>query len=191
MLLFVNACVRRENSRTLRLAKKLLGKLDEQDDQIETIDLTENTISPLTPELLKERESLAMSGDFSGPVFQYARQFAKADTIVIAAPFWDMSFPALLKIYIERICVVGVTFTYTADDQPVGLCKAKKLYFVTTGGGVIPENNFGFMQIKALAEGFFSIPEIICIKADRLDYAGADPGEYLKRAEDEIERLFQ
>ena len=187
MVLFVNACVRRERSRTLRLAKKLLSHLD---GDVETLDLTKNEISPLTPELLDERERLAAAGDFSGDVFRYARQFAGAEDIVIAAPFWDMSFPALLKIYIERICVVGVTFDYNEDNEPVGLVRAKRLFFVTTGGGVIPDTNFGIDQIRALAEGFFGIPEICCIKADTLDYVGVDPEKLLLDAEAEIERLF-
>ena len=34
-------------------------------------------------------------------MFDLAGQFAGADTIVIAAPFWDLSFPAALKQYMQ------------------------------------------------------------------------------------------
>ena len=30
--------------------------------------------------------------------------------IVVAAPFWDLSVPAVLKVYIENISADGVTF---------------------------------------------------------------------------------
>ena len=41
-----------------------------------------------------------------------------ADTIVIAAPFWDFSFPAALKIYIENIYVTGIVSRYGSDGRP-------------------------------------------------------------------------
>ena len=57
-------------------------------------------------------------------MFYYARQFAEADQIVIAAPFWDLSFPAILKAYMEQITVSGITFEYI-NGRPCGRCKKK------------------------------------------------------------------
>ena len=42
-------------------------------------------------------------------MFDYANAMAQADMIVIAAPYWDMSFPASLKIFLEAASVVGIT----------------------------------------------------------------------------------
>lgn len=81
-------------------------------------------------------ESLLKDGKFDDPMFRYAKQFANADEIVVAAPFWDLSFPAKLKIYLEQIAVAGITFRYT-NGRPTGLCKAKKLTYITTSGGPI------------------------------------------------------
>jgi FMN-dependent NADH-azoreductase len=63
---------------------------------------TEN-IPPLNRELLKKREQLIGEGNINAPMLRLAKQFAEADEIVIAAPFWDLSFPSLLKIYITLI----------------------------------------------------------------------------------------
>ena len=41
-------------------------------------------------------------------MFRYARQFAEAEEIVIAAPFWDLSFHAKLKIYLGQITISGL-----------------------------------------------------------------------------------
>lgn len=54
-------------------------------------------------------------GDYRDPLFRYAKQFAQAADIVVAAPYWDLSFPAILKVYLEQICVTGLTFQYTPE----------------------------------------------------------------------------
>ena len=42
-------------------------------------------------------------------MFDLARQFARAEIIVMAAPYWDLSFQAALKQYLEQVNVVGIT----------------------------------------------------------------------------------
>ena len=105
-ILFINACVR-ENSRTLVLAKSIMKDMV---GEISEVKLSLEDIKPLDRELLEKREGLIAGGAFDDPMFRYAKQFAQADEIVIAAPFWDLSFPAMLKIYIEQITVSGITF---------------------------------------------------------------------------------
>ena len=105
-ILFVNACVRKE-SRTLVLAKDILSR---EDGTVTEVDLTKENLLPLNRESLELRDRLLKAGRRDDPMFRYARQFAEADEIVIAAPFWDLSFPSMLKIYMEQITVTGVTF---------------------------------------------------------------------------------
>lgn len=100
--------------------------------------------------------------------------FANADTVVIAAPYYDLSFPAMLKQYFEQINVLGLTFTYSETGTPKGLCKAKDLYYVTTAGGPIISDEFGFGYVKALAKCFYGIENVYQIKAEGLDIIGAD-----------------
>lgn len=83
---------------------------------------------------LTMRNEASQNGDFSNPYFNYAKQFARADEIILAAPYWDLSFPSIVKAYLESICVVGLTFSYSEKGIPVGMCNAKKLYYVTTSG---------------------------------------------------------
>ena len=101
-ILFINACVRKE-SRTLVLAKDILSKME---GNITEIDLAKENIAPLNSTSLAEREHLLKSGKTNAPMFQYAKQFAQADEIIIAAPFWDLSFPAILKIFMEQLKLV-------------------------------------------------------------------------------------
>ena len=181
-ILYINACCR-ENSRTNELAQHLLGSLD---GHIECVNLYEENIRPLDAELLSKRDKLLKAGKTDDDFFSLARQFASADTIVIAAPYWDLMFPSILKVYLENITVCGVTFRYAEKGVPVGLCKADKLYYVTTSGGFIGENNFGFDYIKSLATGFFGISDVSFFSAEGLDIYGADVSQKLQRAKESI-----
>lgn len=177
-ILFVNACVRKEDSRTLRLCRALLGKLG---GKVTEVDLSEADFRPLDASALDWRTALLHQGKTDDPAFFAARQFASADTIVVAAPYWDMSFPAALKVYIENICVMGIASRYDETGRPQGLCRAEKLYYVTTAGGkYIPDFSFG--QIDALAKGYFGIPETELICAEFLDIVGNDAEAILNDA---------
>ena len=98
-LVFVNACVRGE-SRTRRLAEALLDRLG---GEMEEVRLHEIDFPVVDEAFLRKRDGLIASSGFGDPMFELARQFAAADQIVIAAPYWDLSFPAALKQYFEQI----------------------------------------------------------------------------------------
>lgn len=184
-ILFVNACVR-PGSRTRELAKLAISRMS---GVVETIDLESAGIAPLTGAALQEQSAALDRGDSASPLLQYARQFAAADSIVIAAPYWDLSFPALLKTYIESINVVGLTFQYNASGIPESLCRAKALYYITTAGGPIFAD-LGFDYVKTVAEAFYQIPTIVCIRAEGLDVVGADVNGIMDAAKAEILRIL-
>lgn len=169
MILYIDACVR-ENSRTKRLADALMEKLSGEVKYVKLEDISFETTSE---EYLTKRENLIEQCAFDDKMFDLARQFAKADTIVIAAPYWDLSFPAKLKQYIEAINVLGITFLYTPEGMPKGMCKADKLYYVTTAGGPVVPDEYGYGYIKALAESYYGIKDVSLIKASGLDVLGA------------------
>lgn len=101
----------------------------------------------------------------------------------------DLSFPAALKQYFEQINVLGITFVYTPEGTPKGLCRAKRLYYVTTAGGPIFSEEYGYGYVKALAQGFYGIEETKIFKAEGLDIVGANVEGILDVAKREIERV--
>lgn len=177
--LFINACVR-ENSRTLVLAKHVLDLLG---GGAEEVTLYEANLLPLDAAGMTERDAACRVKNFSGERFAHARQFAKADTIVIAAPYWDLMFPAVLKLYFESVTVNGLTFAYGENGIPVGLCNAKRLIYITTSGGPIMKN-FGYEYACALAKSFYGIQDVTCVSAQGLDIYGADVEAILQHAKD-------
>lgn len=186
MILFINACVR-ANSRTLILSKHLLSKLGPYEEiRLDNIDFEKTDEA-----FLNKRDSLISKGEFDNDMFKYARQFASADVIVIGAPYWDMSFPASLKQYVEKINVIGITFAYDEKESTVGLCKAKKLYYVTTSGGPDVSDSYGFGYIKAISDYFYKIPDVKLIQAKGLDVYFADKDKIMSDAVKEIDNLFK
>ena len=181
MVLFVNGCVR-ENSRTLELAQSVLERVS---DAIEEIRLYPNGPEGLNAEKLCLRDALLKKEAYDDPMFQAARQFAAADMIIMAAPYWDLAFPAKMRAYLEEITVSGITFRYGTAGIPKGLCHAKSLIYVTTAGGPIIQN-FGFEYVKSLAHAFYGISDVILVKAEGLDIWGADPAEILEQAKSNI-----
>jgi FMN-dependent NADH-azoreductase len=176
-ILFINACVR-PNSRTLELANYVLSRLT---GKVEEVKLYEQNLSPLTLEEMELRDICDKNKDFSHDAFRLAKQFALADTIVLAAPYWDLMFPAVVKNYFENITVNGLVFAYDEKGIPYGLCKAKKLIYVTTSGGPIIYN-FGFDYVSALAKCFYGINEVQFVSAQGLDVYGADEKKIVEKA---------
>ena len=175
-ILFINACVRKD-SRTLVLAKNVMKDMS---GEIVELNLNSENIELLNTELLEKRDSLLKDGRLDDDMFCYARQFADADEIVIAAPFWDLAFPAKLKIYLEQITVSGITFKYV-EGHPTGLCKAKKLMYITTSGGPIFDD-FGYSYVKTLAKKFYGIEQTQAVRAMNLDVDMISTEELLSKA---------
>lgn len=182
-LLFINACPRGKDSRTLFLCHKVLDQIKETncDIEIEEIKLYKEKLSLLDHQQVQKRDDLLMNQQFDDPMFDYANQLAQADIVVIGAPYWDLSFPAALKIYLEQTSVVGITFKYEEDGHPKGLCKAHELYYVTTSGGYIGEYNFGFNYVEAIGQ-LYGIAHSHFISAEGLDIVEMDEEKILLEA---------
>ena len=187
-ILFVNSCLNQESSRTQRLADAVLDKMLEEaaaageQAQVEELSLVDAGIEGLDEETLAFRSERSAAKDFTHELFAPARQFREADEIVIAAPYWDLSFPAMLKAYIEQLCVNCLTFSYSEEGIPVGHCLAKRLTYVTTAGGYLGAYNMGFDYVAAVCKLYFGIEESRCISAEGLDIWGNDAEAILASA---------
>lgn len=105
---------------------------------------------------------------------------------MIAAPYWDLAFPACLKAYLEQVTVCGVTFRYDERGVPRGLCRARKLYYIATAGGPLYGENLGYAYVAALARGLYGIAETRYFDAQGLDIDGADVSAILADAQRRI-----
>ena len=184
-LLFVDCCIsqRGADSRTRALADAFLNAFRAKHPEAEVETVSQETLLDLKPfdaAMLNDRDALASVGVWDAPVIDLARQFRAADGIAVAAPYWDLSFPAQLKIYIENIYATGIVTRYDAAGRPEGMCRAEELIYVTTSGGPF-DGRFGYGYVKALAEDYFGISATRLLLAEGLDIQGNDPEAILQR----------
>ena len=193
-LLFINSCVRGERSRTLKLARRFLAGYQKAhpDTVVTQRDLCADRLQPQYPEILAERDALWNAGKLDQPMFEPARQFAAADKIVVAAPFWDLCFPAILKIYLERVTVADLTFGYDEQGAMVGKCRASKLLYITTRGGNYAGTDLemGTPMLRAMC-AMYGIPELVTLAAEGLDDVRQDGAALLSAALERADALAE
>ncbi len=169
-LVVINTCVRQADSRTLRIAEPVIEALAKR-YKITRYDLPDMDIVPLNPELFAERGL----GEIPSWASEAASAIAGADRILIAAPFWDMSFPAVLKCFFEQTSLFDITFTNNGNTC-VGLCKAPKVLYITTRGMDIPTGNLreqATPYLKALGS-LWNLGELTTISARNMDYSSEE-----------------
>ncbi|MCI8609763.1 MAG: NAD(P)H dehydrogenase [Firmicutes bacterium] len=190
-VLFVNACLRGERSRTLQLCRDYLVKLKEKypEAEIEELNLETAEIEVQSGALIEKRDVLLKQKAFDDPMFDLVHQLIEADHIVIGAPYWDLSFPAKVKVWLERCSVDGLTFIYSPEGIPQGQCKADSLTYITTAGGYVGEYNFGFDYVKGLCSFLFGIPNFYFACAQAIDIVGVDVAAKMTEAKEDITKI--
>lgn len=188
-LLFINACIRpKEISRTAQLCQAFLQALPPDRFSITEKVLEAIPLDAFDGAALEERDALCARKEFQHPRFALAHEFAAADLLVVSAPYWDLAFPAKLKIYLEHVCVSGITFDY-CDTGFASLCRAEKLVYITTAGGQIAPDNLGYDYMRRLCLRAFGVENAFFLAAEGLDAPGATPPATMQRACREAKKL--
>ncbi len=165
-LLYIDACIRDEQSRTKRIATPIVEAL-KQKYEVQTLVINDLNLSIVKKELITKRNN----GEIDSQVMSWAESVRDADRIVIAAPFWDMSIPAALKNFLELCSIFDVTFK--SDDKTCyGNCKAEKMLYITTRGMDIDTGDVleqGSSYLKALS-WLWGIGPLEVVSAQNMDY---------------------
>ena len=182
-LLYVDACVRGETSRTKRLASVFLEECGRLMPGLSVITqrLGDMSLRSIDADTLAMKEALCDRHAWDDPFLQPAVDFQSADAVVVAAPYWDLSFPSQLKVWVENVYVRNLTFRYE-DDRCIGLCRGKESAYITTAGSPIGENDWGAGYMRAVLNTL-GIPGFTAIRAEALDLEGRDAEAILREAE--------
>lgn len=106
-------------------------------------------------------------------------EMESADVIVITAPIYNFSIPAVLKAYIDMICRAGLSFSYT-EKGPVGLLNDMPVYIVMASGGVPFGSPFDFASgYLRHVLGFIGIEDIRPVFAEATNNNTASEGDAL------------
>ena len=165
-IFYVDACLR-TGSNTKKIADAIIAKLAERYD-IETVRLSEHTFPVVTNDILNDRANGIVPDEYVA----MAKKLADADRLVIAAPFWDMSFPGALKVFLENMSLFNVTFG-SNEIECYGLCKAEKVLYITTRGMNISTGDAleqATPYINAIGK-LWGLGELHVISAQNMDYS--------------------
>lgn len=198
-VLYIKANAKPEGvSRTFKISDSFIEayKQSHPEDEIITLDLYEEGIKLLSADDINAVFGLKTEESRKHPILKYAYQFAEADKYVIAEPMWNLSIPAILKAYIDYICVTGITFKYTAEG-PVGLCTGKKAVNISGRGGQYSTEPYsayemGDRYLRTIF-AFLGITDFTTIPADGLDVMGIDVeailGNAIKDAKEKVKNF--
>ena len=165
-IFYVDACLR-TGSNTKKIADAIIAKLSERYD-IETVRLSEYAFPVVDNDILNDRANGIVPDEYVA----MAKKLANADRIVIAAPFWDMSFPGALKVFLENMSLFNVTFG-SNEKECYGLCKAEKVLYITTRGMDISTGDDleqATPYLKAIGK-LWGLGELHVISAQNMDYS--------------------
>lgn len=165
-LIYIDATMRAE-SRTRKIARPIVAELAKR-YEIETISLDGAGFPAVDGKILEDRNNGIVPEEYA----EMARRIAAADRIVIAAPFWDMSFPAALKVFFENMSLFHITFD-SDNTHCYGLCKCSKVLYITTRGMNIHTGDpleQATPYIKALS-CLWGLGDVYVVSAENMDYS--------------------
>lgn len=179
-VLYIKANIKNEGeSRTFKVSDSFVEeyKRNNPEDEIITLDLYKENIDFLRADDLGKLFGPKDEESKNNSILKYAYEFADADKYIIAAPMWNLSFPAILKAYIDYVSVSGITFKYTAEG-PVGLLNNKKAVHIVSRGGAYDNSPYemGDRYLRTIL-GFFGIKDMETIAIDNLDVIGVNVEE--------------
>ncbi len=127
-----------------RVGEYLLGKMENQEVQVEVFNVYEAFVPLIDEDVLGAWASLRAGNDFADlsanqqekveRMNEILSQFKEADEYVFVTPLWNFSVTPMLKAYIDNVMIAGETFYYT-ENGPVGLMKDKKATVIQASGG--------------------------------------------------------
>ena len=172
-ILFVNSCIREEDSRTLRIARSILQSI-EKEVVIEEINLNKLPLIPYNNASFND-----MSRCGPNPLYvDIAHKVADCDILFIATPFWDMGIPGLLKTFLEKLSLNEITFKDNGNTC-VGICKCEHIFYVTTRGMDIPDGSEleqASPYLKAVGH-LWGIEKLSMVSAWNMDYISEEEQE--------------
>ena len=111
----------------------VLKALTDRGWQIDDCDLNAEGFQPVMT--AEERRDYHKIPDNTSPVETYVNRLLAAEALIMIFPIWNFGYPAILKGFLDRVFLPGVTFKLKDGQVQPGLTNIKRLAAFTTYGG--------------------------------------------------------
>ncbi|MDE4175343.1 NAD(P)H-dependent oxidoreductase [Phaeobacter sp. PT47_59] len=101
--------------------------------EVDDLDLNAEGFYPVLSEI--ERREYHDEPSNIEPVRPYVERLQAAEAMVMVFPVWNFGYPAILKGFLDRVFLPGVSFKLAHGGVRPGLTNIKKLAACTTYGG--------------------------------------------------------
>jgi len=187
----IDSSARKKGSSSRALAKKVLDKIRNPDDEVIYRDLDDEMlfVSGLTESGMKidEKDQTEDHKKMFKLSDKLVSELKESDIIIISAPIYNYGPPATLKAWSDLVARVGETFRFKPDGRREGLLKNKRAYLVITSGGTKLNSKEDFLTpwLKFILN-FFGIEKVDVISADQM---ALNYEKSIKDAEEQIHNL--
>lgn len=130
LVLYAHPCPESFNA---AVHKTVLETLKERGWEVDNCDLNAEGFSPVLTEL--ERRNYHEEPENIEAVEPYVKRLQAADALVMVFPVWNFGYPAILKGFLDRVFLPGVSFKLQDGGIRPGLSNIKKLAACSTYGG--------------------------------------------------------
>jgi putative NADPH-quinone reductase len=130
LVLFAHPC---PESFSAALHGRVVDRLRSSGWTVDDCDLNAEGFSPVLTEA--ERRGYHEVGPNIAPVAGYVERLRAADALVMVFPVWNFGYPAILKGFLDRVFLPGVSFRLEDGRVKPNLTHIRKLAAVTTYGG--------------------------------------------------------
>jgi FMN-dependent NADH-azoreductase len=190
-----------EASFSTRLAQVFLDeyKTANPTDTVTTLDLYKETVPFIDGDVLAAWGKAGAGEELSAVELEkvtrmgeLVEQFLQADKVIFSAPMWNLSFPPLMKAYIDNILIAGKTFKYT-ENGPVGLASDKKVVLLEARGGVYSEGPAAELEFTQsylrTVMGFIGVQDFHLVVAEGMAYTPAEADNILAKASEKAKEV--
>jgi NAD(P)H dehydrogenase (quinone) len=130
LVLFAHPC---EESFSAALHRTVVETLAARGWEVDDCDLNAEGFSPVLT--AAERRAYHDTAVNAGPVQSYVDRVQKAEALVLVFPVWNFGYPAILKGFLDRVFLPGVSFRLENGLVQPNLTQIRRLAAVTTYGG--------------------------------------------------------
>ncbi|MGP1357615.1 NAD(P)H-dependent oxidoreductase [Roseicyclus sp.] len=130
LVLFAHPC---PESFSAALHATVVERLAASGWEVDDCDLNAEGFSPVLTEA--ERRGYHEVGQNIAPVAGYVERLRAAEALVMVFPVWNFGYPAILKGFLDRVFLPGVSFRLEDGKVKPNLTHIRRLAAVTTYGG--------------------------------------------------------